>query len=83
MPANQCKNCGGAKDYNNNHSPYTSAYGSVINPSGKGAANMIVQPAVTTHVRAKIMWGTVGAIKELREKEQAEKNRAARAERRQ
>uniref|UniRef100_A0A1B0CF50 Uncharacterized protein n=1 Tax=Lutzomyia longipalpis TaxID=7200 RepID=A0A1B0CF50_LUTLO len=72
----------GAKDYNNNHSPYTSAYGSVINStSGKGAANIIVQP--TTHVRAKIMWGTVGAIKELREKEQAEKNRATRAERRQ
>lgn len=29
------------------------------------------------------MFGTVGAIKELREKEQAEKNNAARASRRQ
>ncbi|GAB0087331.1 LOC108058740 [Sergentomyia squamirostris] len=82
MPANQCKNCCCAKDLNNNHSPYSSGYGGVVNSvGGIGAANMIVQP--TTHVRAKIMWGTVGAIKELREKEQAEKNRATRAERRQ
>lgn len=32
---------------------------------------------------AKVMFGTVGAINELREKEQAEKNSAARAGRRQ
>lgn len=38
----------------------------------------------TTQVTAKVMWGSVGAIKELREKEQAERNnQVTRAGRRQ
>lgn len=37
----------------------------------------------TSFPTAKVMFGTVGAINELREKEQAEKNSAARAGRRQ
>ncbi|XP_055588070.1 uncharacterized protein LOC129740399 [Uranotaenia lowii] len=36
-----------------------------------------------TQVTAKVMWGSVGAIKELREKEQAERNQVTRAGRRQ
>lgn len=37
----------------------------------------------SNQITAKVMFGTVGAINELREKEQAEKNSAARAGRRQ
>lgn len=39
--------------------------------------------AQTTQIKAKIMFGSVGAIKELREKEHAEKSRSTQAGRRQ
>lgn len=42
-----------------------------------------VGTAGNTQVTAKVMWGSVGAIKELREKEQAERNQVTRAGRRQ
>lgn len=69
MSANQCKNCGGYTDFNNNSNPYSSGY-SMMNPSHHhhhSASSMIT--IGNTQVKAKIMWGTVGAIKELREKE--------------
>lgn len=83
MSANQCKNCGGFTDFNNNGNPYSSGY-SMLNAnhrhsSGSSSSTITIG---STQVKAKIMWGTVGAIKEL-DKEQAEKNRTARAERRQ
>lgn len=83
MSANQCKNCGGFTDFNNNSNPYSNGY-AMLNPShhnshssssssSSSASSMIT--IGNTQVKAKIMWGTVGAIKELREKEQ---NRARR-----
>ncbi|XP_062540280.1 transcription factor SOX-4 [Armigeres subalbatus] len=55
------------------------------NGSSHGSANGGTGSQVTgaTQVTAKVMWGSVGAIKELREKEQAERNQVTRAGRRQ
>ncbi|XP_058467490.1 uncharacterized protein LOC131440330 [Malaya genurostris] len=51
---------------------------------GGGASQGTVSGSgATTQVTAKVMWGSVGAIKELREKEQAERNQVTRAGRRQ
>lgn len=83
--SHQCRNCG--RDVNNNYTPYTNAYATA---PGSQPANEKSVPTSgkttggpTTQITAKVMFGTVGAIKELREKEQAEKNSAARAGRRQ
>lgn len=79
MSTNQCKNCGGFTDFNNNSNPYSSGY-SMLNPSHHHSSHFpITIGNAQVQVKAKIMWGTVGAIKEL--KESSEKNRA-RAERR-
>lgn len=76
MSANQCKNCGGFTDFNNNSNPYSNGYAMLNSNHHHSSSSMIT--IGNTQVKAKIMWGTVGAIKELREKEQ---NRA-RTERR-
>lgn len=56
-----------------------------LNGSGGGSSNGATGSQMTgaTQVTAKVMWGSVGAIKELREKEQAERNQVTRAGRRQ
>lgn len=82
--SNQCRNCG--RDVNNNYTPYTNAYGNKTtndrnSSSSKTTASATTKP--TNQITAKVMFGTVGAINELREKEQAEKNSSARAGRRQ
>lgn len=77
MP-NQCRNCG--RDVNNNYAPYQNAYATSGAPSGKQQQQDARNGSTTgqqQQVTAKVMFGTVGAIKELREKEQAEKNAAA------
>lgn len=76
MSANQCKNCGGFTDFNNNHSAYSNGY-SMLNSNHHSPHAQISIGGSTQVIKAKIMWGTVGAIKELRDKEQAEKNRAS------
>lgn len=73
MSANQCKNCGGFTDFNNNSNPYSNGY-AMLNPSHHNSHSSMITIG-NTQVKAKIMWGTVGAIKELREKDQ---NRTAR-----
>lgn len=86
---NNCKNCDNNRDYNNNYLPYLNGNytttnsnknhknsNGYVNSNSTSSANM-------THVTAKVMWGSIGAIQELREKEQAEKNNAARSGRRQ
>lgn len=67
MSANQCKNCGGFTDFNNNSNPYSNGYAMLNNSSHHHSTSMIIG---NTQVKAKIMWGTVGAIKDLREKDQ-------------
>lgn len=94
--ANQCRNCG--RDVNNNYTSYTNAYASsnhtkkgngsttsaiASSPTTATSAHITSSMAASTQITAKVMFGTVGAIKELREKEQAEKNSATRAGRRQ
>lgn len=81
--SNQCRNCG--RDVNNNYTPYTNAYGNKSNNNNdKNTSNSkTANVPATNQITAKVMFGTVGAINELREKEQAEKNSAARAGRRQ
>lgn len=67
------------RDSNNN---YLSANLNLIHNSGhNGARNGGGAMTTTTAANnitctAKVMWGTVGAISELREKEQAEKKRS-------
>lgn len=68
MSANQCKNCGGFTDFNNNSNPYSNGYAMLNNSSNHHSTSMI--NIGNTQVKAKIMWGTVGAIKEIREKDQ-------------
>lgn len=94
--SNQCRNCG--RDVNNNYTPYTNAYGNKTNaktdPSStsqssstsiiaNNSTSSSVGSIASNQITAKVMFGTVGALNELREKEQAEKNSAARAGRRQ
>lgn len=94
--SNQCRNCG--RDVNNNYTPYTNAYGNKTNaktdPSSTSQSSSTsiiannstpssVGSIASNQITAKVMFGTVGALNELREKEQAEKNSAARAGRRQ
>lgn len=77
--SNQCRNCG--RDVNNNYAPYQNAYTTSGAPSGKQQQQQQQQQELRNgaqqQITAKVMFGTVGAIKELREKEQAEKNSAA------
>lgn len=78
--ANQeCKNCGRDRDYNNNFMPYMSGYSVNQNNKNNNSQQTNNNNLNMQQVSAKVMWGTVGAIKELREKEQAEKSGGARA----
>lgn len=75
MSANQCKNCD-MRDTNNN---YLSTNLNLIhnNNNNRGSGNTTHNTTGTINVTctAKVMWGTVGAINELREKEQANKKK--------
>lgn len=80
--SNQCRNCG--RDVNNNYTPYTNAYGNkTSNDRSSSGSKTAASIAPANQITAKVMFGTVGAINELREKEQAEKNSSTRAGRRQ
>jgi hypothetical protein len=90
--SNQCKNCDRDRDLNNNFVGYPSGY--ITNPANANNNNRNTTSAMTnnsasnnvaqgTQIKAKIMFGSVGAIKELREKEHAEKARSTQAGRRQ
>ncbi|XP_030376579.1 uncharacterized protein LOC115625597 [Scaptodrosophila lebanonensis] len=67
--SHQCS-CG--RDLNNNYVSYTSAYANNANAGLDRDANATLSSgkSSTTQLTAKVMFGTVGAIKELREKEQ-------------
>lgn len=95
--SNQCKNCDRDRDLNNNFVGYPSGYltspsntsnnnnnSSTNNTSNRNtAASAMTNNSGSTQIKAKIMFGSVGAIKELREKEHAEKARSTQAGRRQ
>lgn len=96
--SNQCRNCGrdvnnNYTPYTNAYEKKTNAKtdssSSKVSHSSSQqsqavAANTSTGEAIASNqITAKVMFGTVGAINELREKEQAEKNSAARAGRRQ
>lgn len=66
-------NCDKNRDFNNNYLPYMNS-----NVQQQQLTNNCNNRQVT----AKVMFGSIDAIKDLREKEQAEKNNAARAGRR-
>lgn len=83
---NNCKNCGNNRDFNNNYIPYMNGNYSTTNhnqnnKTSNGYLNTNASQTMT-HVTAKVMWGSIGAIQELREKEQAEKNSSSRSGRR-
>lgn len=91
--SNQCKNCDRDRDLNNNYVGYPSGYLTNPNSNNNNNNNRNTTSAMTnnsatngaqaTQIKAKIMFGSVGAIKELREKEHAEKARSTQAGRRQ
>ena len=91
--SNQCKNCDRDRDMNNNLIGYPSGYiTSPVNNNNNNNRNTTASAMTTnsatgtaqpTQIKAKIMFGSVGAIKELREKEHAEKARSTQAGRRQ
>jgi hypothetical protein len=87
--SNQCKNCDRERDLNNNFVGYPSGYSTTPinnNNNSRNATSAMTNnsaTAQTTQIKAKIMFGSVGAIKELREKEHAEKARSTQAGRRQ
>lgn len=64
-------------------SDLSSSKASAVAAAGANASTSASVASVTNQITAKVMFGTVGAINELREKEQVEKNNAARAGRRQ
>lgn len=93
--SNQCRNCG--RDVNNNYTSYSNAYGNKNNAKTEMSSSKSVNThnaatstsastltaVASNQITAKVMFGTVDAINELREKEHAEKNSTARAGRRQ
>jgi hypothetical protein len=91
--SNQCKNCDRDRDMNNNLIGYPSGYitapaNNNNNNNRNTTASAMTNNSATsatqaTQIKAKIMFGSVGAIKELREKEHAEKARSTQAGRRQ
>ncbi|XP_017463063.1 PREDICTED: uncharacterized protein LOC108356464 [Rhagoletis zephyria] len=77
--SHQCS-CG--RDLNNNYVSYTSAYAngsssldrdtnSSLSGGGVGGGSKSAMSGKTTQLTAKVMFGTVGAIKDLREKEKS------------
>jgi hypothetical protein len=99
MASNQCKNCDRERDLNNNYVNYNSGayFTTNQNTTNRNLGSNYIRANNTTttsnttsssnlqgtKVQAKIMWGSVTALKELREKEQAEKNRSTQTGRRQ
>lgn len=97
--SNQCRNCGRdvnnnytpyTNAYGNKTNAKTDSSSSKATNSSSGAATAVGTTSTATtatstanQITAKVMFGTIGAINELREKEKAEKNSAARAGRRQ
>lgn len=96
--SNQCRNCGRDVNNNytsytnayasSNHTKKgngstTSAIAASSPTTNNTHITSASSMAASTQITAKVMFGTVGALKELREKEQAEKNSATRAGRRQ
>lgn len=94
--SNQCKNCDRDRDLNNNYVSYnngsyftTNQNTSNNNGPSKNSNNTSSNnsssnsSSAAPKVTAKVMWGSAASIKELREKEQAEKNRSTQAGRRQ
>ena len=86
--SNQCKNCDRDRDLNNNYVGYPSGYSTNNNNNNRNTTasamtNNVTNTSHNTQIRAKVMFGPQGAIKELREKEQAEKARSKQAGRRQ
>lgn len=86
--SNQCKNCDRDRDLNNNYVGYPSGYSTNITSNNRNTTASAMTTNVTntsqnTQIRAKIMFGKAQAIKELREKEHAEKARSTEAGRRQ
>jgi len=61
----------------------TSSQSSTTSIIANSNTSSSVGSIASNQITAKVMFGTVGALNELREKEQAEKNNAARAGRRQ
>lgn len=84
MSANQCKNCD-MRDTNNNYlstnlnlihnNNNNRSNGPMANNNNRSSNNNRENNNINVTCTAKVMWGTVGAISELREKEQADKKR--------
>lgn len=75
--SNQCKNCD-MRDTNNNFlSTNLNLISSNHNNNRNNGQNTGSMTNSNITCTAKVMWGTVGAISELREKEQADKKRMA------
>lgn len=78
MSTNQCKGCD-TRDNNNN---YLSANLNLLhgglnnNNNNNNRGGMTNSSSTNITCTAKVMWGTIGAIGELREKEQADKKRS-------
>lgn len=72
-PNGSSGNASGSSGINSNNNGNSNGMGG---SGGGGEKKMlgIVSGQMTPQITAKVMFGTVGAIKELREKEQAEKN---------
>lgn len=73
--SHQCS-CG--RDLNNNYVSYTSAYANgsssldrETSSSISGSGSKSAMSGKTTQLTAKVMFGTVGAIKDLRDKEKS------------
>ncbi|XP_004531007.1 uncharacterized protein LOC101454933 [Ceratitis capitata] len=74
--SHQCS-CG--RDLNNNYVSYTSAYANTTTSLDREASSSLsggvgksaMSGKTTTQLTAKVMFGTVGAIKDLREKEKS------------
>lgn len=91
MSMNQCKNCDRERDLNNNYVTSTNYNSYILNNNNSNSNSSTTNSnsnnnnsnstnsnlVKTTSITAKVMWGSSGAIKELREKEQAEKKRSS------
>lgn len=87
--------CDRERDLNNNYVGYSngcltanannnrnSSATTISATNNIGSNNTIIQGPKITQIQAKVMFGSIGAIKELREKEHAEKARSTQAGRR-
>jgi hypothetical protein len=89
--SNQCKNCDRERDLNNNYVGYPSNYvmpnqnnnNNNNNNRNTTSANNTSSAPQGPKITAKVMFGSIGAIKEMREKEHAEKARSTQTGRRQ